>query len=97
MARIGVIAGSLDIAKEFVDRLVGDIPLKEFDHRIDSRYSQYEVYFKNGDVYKAMRASENMRGMRFDKLYIHKMITDVEFLNNHMPLMCLDIEYFTLE
>ena len=97
MATIGVIAGRFDIAKEFVERLTGDIPLKEFNHRIATTRHRYEVYLKNGDVYRAMQASDKLRGMRFDKLYIHKMIVNVEFLSNIMPLLCLDIEYFTLE
>ncbi len=81
---VGVVAGRFEIAKEFVDILVGDITLKNFSHFVESR-RRYEVHLKNGSVYRALVASENLRGLRFDKLFVHIRTVEKEFVTNVLP------------
>lgn len=95
MTKIGVVAGRMGIAVEFVDQLIGDMPIKEFDHSINFP-NRYEVYFKNGDIYKAMKASETLRGLKFDKLYLHKDTVDEEFQVYIAPSLCDDHEFFRI-
>ena len=97
MAKIGVVASRFDIAKEFVDRLVGDISLKELDYFVDSHYeNRYEVHFKNGDVYNAIHSSRQLKGSKFDKLYIHLHTNKEDLKENVGTLTSHSIEYFIL-
>lgn len=96
MKMTGVVAGRIDIAIEFLDELVGEFRIKELDYYVNFP-NRYEVHFKNGDVYKALKDSDTLRGLKFDKLYVHKATVKVEFLSNVIPHMCIDVEYFELQ
>ena len=98
MATIGVIAGKREIATKFVDDLVGEIPLKYFDYIINTRY-RYEWHFKNGAVYKVYvvlysTAPEMLRGVRFEKVYVHEGTTNPKFMVEIPHILHCDIEYF---
>ena len=95
--KIAVIAKRLDIAIEFVDRLIGDISIKELDH-VSSLRNSYDVYMKNGDVYRAyIKPSfpEVLRGIKWNEIYIHKAI-DEEYRKKISIMLNINAEFFEI-
>jgi hypothetical protein len=83
---IGIFSTTFKRASNYLDGLVNEMKYKEVD-RVIKNPNKYEVFLKNGDSYKALIANNKARGLRFNKVYIDKLIANEEIKNIIFPML----------
>lgn len=75
-----VYGSTKQIAYDRLDKLLGNMRYKEIERVIKNQY-EYTVVLKNGDIYKALMASDNARGYKWQYAVIDKTI-DKKIIDN---------------